>query len=289
MDEISLSLERGETVTLLGPNGAGKSTALKLLSGEITPQHGSVRVFGESHSANVRRRIGLVLQEPSTDDLMSLAETLELHGRLFGLRGRELRRRCGELLDSLGLAERANDRCETLSGGLRRRLDLARALLHEPSLLLLDEPTLALDPESSAAIWRTLGERTEAGAAIVVCSNDTSEAEAHSDRVIIIDEGRIAAQGTPAQLTADLRSDALELEWPSPDDAHLAEISSWNDVGQLLYSAPTLHLTVDSAADFVPRLFQRHGERIRGIRIHESSLRDAWFQIVGHPLNGGDS
>ncbi len=289
VDDISLSLEHGEIVTLLGPNGAGKSTALKLLSGEIQPQQGSVRIFGAPHGADVRRWIGLVLQEPSTDDLMSLDETLQLHGRLFGLRGRELRRRCGDLLESLGLSERASDRCETLSGGLRRRLDLARALLHEPSLLLLDEPTLALDPDSSAAIWRTLGERAEAGAAVVVCSNDTSEAESNSDRVIIIDQGRIAAEGTPAQLTAGLRSDALELDWPDPDATHLAEIESWSDVGQLLQAPPILHLTVDSAADFVPRLFQRHGERIRGIRIHESSLRDAWFQIVGHPLNDGES
>lgn len=289
VDQINVRIAPGETVTLLGPNGAGKSTILKLLSGEISPETGSVRIFGTAHSADARRRIGLVLQEPSTDDLMSLDETLQLHGRLFGLRGRELRRRCGELLESLGLDDRANDRCETLSGGLRRRLDLARALLHEPSLLLLDEPTLALDPESSAAIWATLDQRAAGGAAIVVCSNDTSEAEAHSDRVIIIDQGRIAAEGTPSQLTADLRSDALELDWPDPDDAHLGEIAGWDDVGRLLYAPPILHLTVDSAADFVPRLFQRHGERIRGIRIHESSLRDAWFQIVGHPLNGGDS
>lgn len=288
VEAINLRIERGETVTLLGPNGAGKSTVLKLLSGEISPEAGSVRIFGASHSADIRRRIGLVLQEPSTDDLMSLDETLQLHGRLFGLRGRELRRRCGELLGSLGLEDRAGDRCETLSGGLRRRLDLARALLHEPEILLLDEPTLALDPESSAAIWDTLGQRAQEGVAIVVCSNDTTEAEAHSDRVIVIDQGRIAAEGSPAQLTANLRSDALELEWPDPARAELDEIEGWDDVGQLLHAPPILHLTVDSAADFVPRLFQRHGERIRGIRIHESSLRDAWFQIVGHPLNGGD-
>ena len=269
---------------LLGPNGAGKSTVLKLLSGEIAPQNGRVRIFGGSHGRDVRRRIGLVLQEPSTDDLMSLEETLLLHGRLFGLRGGALHRRCAELLDSLEIGDRARDRCETLSGGLRRRLDIARALLHEPDLLLLDEPTLALDPESGAAIWSTLHDRAAHGAAIVVCSNDTSESESHADRVVIISGGRIAAEGMPSELTAGLRRDALELDWPDASVEDIAALESWGEIGSVLRSDDGLHLTVDSAVDVVPRIFQSYGPQIGGIRIRESSLRDAWFQIVGRPL-----
>ena len=284
--EIDLSVARGEIVTLLGPNGAGKSTILKMLSGEITPQQGLVSIFGAPHGRDARRRIGLVLQEPSTDDLMTLRETLRLHGQLFGLRGARLNQRCAALLDSLGLGDRAEDRCETLSGGLRRRLDLARALLHEPDLLLLDEPTLALDPDSSRAIWDTLRERRSEGAAVVVCSNDTVEAEANADRVVIVSDGRIVAEDTPSNLTAGLLHDALELDWPDAETEVVAELECWSGVGAVLRSDDQLFLSVENSAEIVPRLFQTYGAQISGIRIRESSLRDAWFQIVGRPLTG---
>ena len=225
-----------------------------------------------------------MLQEASTDDLMTLEETLQLHGRLFGLRGSVLHRRCNELLDSLGLGERSGDRCETLSGGLRRRLDLARALLHEPELLLLDEPTLALDPDSSAAIWDTLSEKVSAGAAVVVCSNDTMEAEAHADRVVIVSEGRVVAEDTPANLTSGLLHDALELEWPSATSDDIGELEQWPGVGDVLWTEDQIVLTVEDSSEIVPQLFQRYNARITGVRIRESSLRDAWFQIVGRPL-----
>ena len=271
-------------IGLLGPNGAGKSTILKMLSGEIEPQQGSVTIFDQPHGREARRRIGLVLQEPSTDDLMTLQETLHLHGRLFGLRGRTLQDRCDELLDSLGLGERAADRCETLSGGLRRRLDLARALLHQPDLLLLDEPTLALDPDSSAAIWDTLSTRVSAGAAVVVCSNDTAEAEAYANRVVIVDEGQVVAEDSPASLTSGLLHDALELDWPSATGNDVAELERWPGVGTVLWTEDQIVLTVEEFSEIVPHLFQRYGSQIDGIRIRESSLRDAWFQIVGRPL-----
>ncbi|MXX32296.1 MAG: ABC transporter ATP-binding protein [Chloroflexi bacterium] len=285
VSDIDLQVRRGETVTLLGPNGAGKSTILKMLSGEIAPQRGGVAIFGSPHGAAARRQIGLVLQEPSTDDLMTVQETLLLHGRLFGLPRVELSRRCDDILSALDIADRAGDRCETLSGGLRRRLDIARALLHDPELLLLDEPTLALDPESSAAIWYSLQRRAAAGVAIVVCSNDTAEAEANADRVVIISDGRVLADDTPQHLTSALKHDALELDWPSPSDHELSTLASWDGVGAIASHDGALHLTVDSSAEIVPLLFQHFGSRISGIRIRESSLRDAWFQIVGLPLD----
>jgi len=281
---VDLTINSGEVVTLLGPNGAGKSTILKMLSGEIAPQQGSVTIFDRPHGREARRRIGLVLQEPSTDDLMTLQETLQLHARLFGLRGSTLHHRCDELLDSLGLGDRAGDRCETLSGGLRRRLDIARALLHDPELLLLDEPTLALDPDSSAAIWDTLSEKVSAGAAVVVCSNDTAEAEAHADRVVIVSDGRVAAEDSPSNLTAGLLHDALELDWTSATGDDIAALERWPGVGTVLWTEDQLVLSVENSSEIVPQMFQRFGSRIEGIRIRESNLRDAWFQIVGRPL-----
>lgn len=286
---MNLTVQRGEILTLFGPNGAGKSTILKLLAGSHLPQQGEAQVLGAAHSAETRRRIGVVLQEPSTDDLMSLRETLELHGRLFGIRGVELSRRCDELLDQLGLAERRDDRCESLSGGLRRRLDIARALMHQPELLLLDEPTLALDPASSDAIWKAIHERVEQGVSVVVCSNDTEEAERWTDRVIFVDEGQIIAEGTPDELRAGLRSDALELDWPSVTDSELAELaqrSQWPEIGQAMRTGDGVLLTVDGSAELAPRLLQRFGGAIRGLQIRESSLRDAWLQLIGTPLEG---
>lgn len=285
--DVDLHVRHREIVTLLGPNGAGKSTILKMLSGEVAPQQGQVTIFGDQHGPNARRRIGLVLQEPSTDDLMTLQETLQLHGRLFGLRGSQLERRCRHLLDSLNIGDRANDRCETLSGGLRRRLDIARALLHDPDLLLLDEPTLALDPDSSMAIWQTLHARASDGAAVVVCSNDTVEAEHNADRVVFVDDGHVVAEDTPSSLTSGLKNDALELDWPELSEADLDDLKRWNGVDDLLRTDQGLHLTVDNSAEIVPRLFQTYGSQVTGIRIRESSLRDAWFRIVGHPIENG--
>ncbi|MYE07119.1 MAG: ABC transporter ATP-binding protein [Chloroflexi bacterium] len=282
--DIDLSVRRSEVVTLLGPNGAGKSTILKMLSGEIAPQQGTISIFGEPHGRDARRRIGLVLQEASTDDLMTVQETLQLHGQLFGLRRSELRRRCDELLDALGLGDRTGDRCETLSGGLRRRLDIARALLHEPDLLLLDEPTLALDPDSSEAIWAALLDRVAAGVALVVCSNDTIEAETYAHRVVIVNDGRVVAQDTPRNLTSGLLPDALELDWPSAIRDDIAELEGWPGVGTVLSTDDQLVLSVENSSEIVPQLFQRYGTQITGFRIRESSLREAWFQIVGRPL-----
>ncbi len=284
--QIELDVEPGRWITLLGPNGAGKSTILRLIAGQLEAQQGELRVFGEPPGAGARRRIGVVFQEPTTDDLMTLRETLDLHARLFGLARAERAERIAELLDELELAERADDACATLSGGLRRRLDLARALLHRPALLLLDEPTLALDPSSAKAIWERLRGLRDAGCAVLVGSNDTAEAEANSDEVVFIDDGRIVARGAPSELTAALRSDSVELDWPGCGAAQLAELERLEGVGALRSAPPIVHLTVDHAASFAPTLFQRWGGEIRGIRIRESSLRDAWFQIVGRPLDG---
>lgn len=285
--EIDLAVETGTWLTLLGPNGAGKSTMLRLIAGEISASSGAVAVFGAPPSTETRRRIGVVFQEPTTDDLMTVRETLDLHARLFGLSRAERTARIAELLAELDIADRANDSCGELSGGLRRRLDLARALLHRPELILLDEPTLALDPGSAEAIRARLGRLRNDGCAIIIGSNDTAEAEAHSDQVVFIDNGSVVAQGAPAELTASLRSDAVELDWPGCRPDQLAELAALEGVGDARRATPMLHLTVDHAASFVPGLFQRWGSEIRGIRIRESSLRDAWFQIVGRPLDDG--
>src|SRR3990170_4092825 len=187
---------------------------------------------------------------------MTARETLWLHGRLYGLGGRALHERIAALLESAGLAERARSPVSTLSGGMKRRLELARVLLPSPELILLDEPTTGLDPDAEAALWARLLEANRAGATVVLATNKVNEAEKHCDRVAFIHRGRLAAEGSPAELKAGLKRDAVWVEWPDFTPALAEEIGAWEGVGRLTWAHPTLHATVDAASAFVPRLFQ---------------------------------
>jgi ABC-2 type transport system ATP-binding protein len=283
--QISLTLAGGSVLALLGPNGSGKSTILDLVAGFLEPQHGDVLMLGQRISPSLRRRIGVLFQASSLDPLMTVGETLWLHGRLFGMPTARLRRRIDELLTLTDLQERRDDETETLSGGLKRRLELARCVLHEPDLLLLDEPSLGLDPDAKAALWSMLNAINATGAALLLATNDVAEAERYGQHVAFIERGRVIAQGTPDQLKHDLRRDSVRVEWPAapPNIAQLIE--GWDGVGRVTGQPSDLHITVDAASTFVPALFQSAHGAILGIRIHESTLEDAYFQCVGRPLH----
>jgi ABC-type multidrug transport system ATPase subunit len=287
LDGLTLEVPSGAVFGLLGPNGSGKSTLLSLLAGLRQPAAGDVRVLGRPPSAPLRARIGLLFQETSLDPLMTPRETLWLHGRLFGLGGRALRDGIDQRLEGVGLSDRANAPISTLSGGMKRRLELARVLLPRPELILLDEPTTGLDPDAEVALWTHLRRANEDGTTIVLATNKVHEADEHCHRVAFLHHGRLAAQGTPAELRAGLRRDAVWVEWPEFPSALADEIAAWEGVGRLTWVRPTLHATVDAASAFVPRLFQAAGDGIRAVRIRESTLEDAYFYIVGASLSGG--
>ena len=289
LDGLTLEVPSGAVFGLLGPNGSGKSTLLSLLAGLRQPSAGELRVLGQPPSTALRARIGLLFQETSLDPLMTPGETLWLHGRLYGLGGRALHERITALLESAGLAERARSPVSTLSGGMKRRLELARVLLPSPELILLDEPTTGLDPDAEAALWARLLEANRAGATIVLATNKVNEAEKHCGRVAFIHRGRLAAEGAPAELKAGLKRDAVWVEWPGFTEALAGEIGAWEGVGRLTWAHPTLHATVDAASAFVPRLFQAAGDGIRAVRIRESTLEDAYFDIVGASLADGEA
>ena len=286
LDGLTLSVPSGSLFGLLGPNGSGKSTLLSLLAGLRTPAAGALRVLGESPSPALRARIGLLFQETSLDPLMTARETLWLHGRLYAVGSRGLRQRIEETLATVGLAERARDRVGTLSGGMKRRLELARALLPSPDLLLLDEPTTGLDPDSEQALWSHLLQINGTGVTIILATNKVGEADRQCDTVAFIHQGRLVAQGSPAELKAGLKRDAVWLEGTF-SDALVAQIAAWPDVGKLTWASPLLHATVDSAAGFVPRLFQAAGDSIVSVRLRESTLEDAYFDIVGAAVAEG--
>ena len=289
LDGLTLEVPAGSVFGLLGPNGSGKSTLLSLLAGLRAPASGEVRVLGEAPSAALRARTGILFQETCLDPLMTARETLWLSGRLFGLGGGNLRRRIDSLLAAVGLSDRVNALTSTLSGGMKRRLELARVLLPSPELVLLDEPTTGLDPDAEAALWERLLAANRDGATIVLATNRVGEADARCDRVAFLHRGRLVAQGTPSELKAGLRRDAVWVEWPGLTQRAADEIAGWEDVGALTWSAPTLHATVDAASAFVPRLFTLAGDGIRSVRVRESTLEDAYFDIVGAALTGDEA
>ncbi len=287
VDGIDLNVTAGSIQALLGPNGSGKSTILSIVGGFRDPQHGDVSVLGATVTPELRRRIGILFQESALDELMSVRETLWLHGRLFGLGGRDLKLRITELLELIGIADRAGESVETLSGGMKRRLELARAVLHRPELVLLDEPTLGLDPNSKARLWEMLLDINAAGATILVATNDVAEAERYATQVAFLERGQIIAQGTPNDLKRDLRRDSVRVDWPQAPTDLEHTLADWDGVGRVTTTPTVVHATVDNASLFVPDLFKIANGAIQGIRIHESTLEDAYFQLVGGSLNGG--
>ncbi|MGH7950221.1 MAG: ATP-binding cassette domain-containing protein [Candidatus Binataceae bacterium] len=215
LNGVSFSIARGEMFGFLGPNGSGKTTLFRVLSTLLPVQGGVARVLGRDLSREtreVRRRVGVVFQYPSVDLKLTVRENLVHHGHLYGIAGAELRERAAAMLELVGLSARASEMVETLSGGLRRRVELAKALLHQPELLLLDEPTTGLDPSARREFLNHLDElRRRDGTTVVMTTHHTDEAE-RCERVAILDEGRLVACAPPQELKAGLGGDVLVLK-----------------------------------------------------------------------------
>ncbi|MEM1041508.1 MAG: ABC transporter ATP-binding protein [Bacteroidota bacterium] len=220
LDGLSFEVQPGELFGLLGPNGSGKTTLFRIVTTLMPPSGGSATVDGYGTTEDptaVRRRLGVVFQQPALDAELTVRENLRFHGVLVGLGGAALDDRIAALLGHFGLSDRTDDRVKTLSGGLARRADLARGLLHRPPLLLLDEPTTGLDPTARRELWAALGRlRRDEGTTVVVATHLMDEAE-RCDRVAILDRGRLVALGAPGALAADLGDETLWLESDRPE------------------------------------------------------------------------
>ncbi len=203
LDGVDLNVRAGEIVALLGPNGSGKTTLFRILATLLTPQAGELRVFGHDLSGSpgeVRKHLGVVFQHPALDPMLTVEETLRHHGRLYGLRGADLTRRCRDALASLEVADRARDRVAALSGGLRRRVEIAKVLTHDPRLLLLDEPSAGLDPRARGGLFTILQDvRDRLGTTVLMTTHFMEEAD-RCDRVAIMDAGRVVAFDEPGLL-----------------------------------------------------------------------------------------
>jgi ABC-2 type transport system ATP-binding protein len=222
LDGLDLTVERGGVYGLLGPNGAGKTTLIRVLTTLLPADAGSARVAGvdvRQHPEQVRARIGLAGQYAAVDDHLTGRENVELVGRLYGLPRRQARRRAGELLERIGLAEAADRQVRTYSGGMRRRLDLAACLVGRPQVLFLDEPTAGLDPASRRDLWALIGDLVEGGTTVLLTTQYLEEADQLADRIAVIDHGRLVSEGSPDQLKDRVGGAVLELTVPDDDRA----------------------------------------------------------------------
>src|SRR5687768_9788013 len=214
LDGVSFDVHRGEIFALLGPNGGGKTTLFKILSTALLPSGGSARIFDldvREKADDVRRRIGVVFQSPSLDKKLTVLENLRYHGQFYGLRGSALTSRVNEMMERLAIADRAGNLVETLSGGLARRVELAKGLLHRPELLILDEPSVGLDPGARHDLWLYLQKlRDDEGVTILVTTHLVDEGD-RSHRVLILNQGKVVALDTPAALKDQIGGDVIAI------------------------------------------------------------------------------
>src|ERR671923_281809 len=203
VDGIDFDVQRGEAFGFLGPNGAGKTSTMRMIGCVSPPTDGTLRILGLdplTHGAEIRARLGVVPQQDTLDFELTVRENVIIYGRYFGLPRAELRRRADELLEFVQLSDRANDRVEPLSGGMKRRLTIARSLVNEPNVLLLDEPTTGLDPQARHVVWDRLYRLKRQGVTLILTTHYMDEAEQLCDRLVVMDRGKIVAEGSPRDL-----------------------------------------------------------------------------------------
>jgi ABC-2 type transport system ATP-binding protein len=290
---IDLGVARGEVFGFLGPNGAGKTTTVRMLCTLLPPTSGSATVAGVdvvAQPAEVRRRIGVALQEIGLDPIQTGRELLELQCGLYGITGARGRARADELLVLVGLSDAADRRTKTYSGGMKRRLDLASALVHSPDVLFLDEPTTGLDPASRRTVWEELGRINAAGTTVFLTTQYLEEADQLCDRVAIIDAGAIVAEGTPQHLKAQMGHDVVTLSLGGADTAATeAVVGGLPGLERVVADADGLALYLrdgaGSIAEIVRRL-DREGIRVDSISVARPTLDDVFLQATGRRLEG---
>ncbi len=294
LDRVSFLVEKGDLIGILGPNGSGKTTLFRLLSTLYAAPLGMITLADCSYptqAAAARRRMGVVFQSPSLDKKLTVAENLVHQGHLYGLRGSALRGRVGELLHLFGLEERSRDLVETLSGGQQRRVEVAKALLHEPELLLLDEPSTGIDPAARREFWRHLfALKEQKGLTILVTTHLLDEAE-RCDRLLILDRGKRVAWDTPGQLRALIPGSVLSIR--SPKLAEIEEELKRLWPGSIVRRAdgalriePRAEESTGEAMRDAADLLQRFGGDVTALTVSQPSLEDVFLHLTGHQFDG---
>lgn len=289
--DVSLEVKPGEIFALLGPNGGGKSTLFRLLATLIPLQQGNIEIlsFSARTSADeIRRRVGIVFQSPSVDPKLRVWENIRHQGWLYGLSGRQLKLRGHEVLAQLGLVDRQRDSVETLSGGLRRRLELAKGMLHRPSLLLMDEPSTGLDPAARFDFWMCLRDLcAEHGVTVLLTTHLLEEAE-RADRVAILSAGEVVASGPPDELRQELGGETIVITAAENQAGSLAaQIQDRMRVSARVVE-DQIHLAATSASEVVPKLLAEFGSAITELRLGKPTLEDVFIAKTGHRFWSGE-
>ena len=283
LQNVSFTVPRGEIFGLLGPNGGGKTTLFRILSTLLVPTAGTACIFGldvVKESTEVRKRIGVVFQAPSLDKKLTVTENLRHQGHLYGMRGPGLAQRGQEMLNRVGLSDRAEDLVETLSGGMQRRVEVAKGFLHRPDLLLLDEPSTGLDPGARRDLWeylRTLREKE--GVTILVTTHLMEEAE-RCDRLGILNEGKLVALDSPDALKAKIGGDVIIISTREPEKLRQAIESKFG--GNPLVLDGTVRIERGRGHEFIPTVVEAFPGQIDAVSVGKPTLEDVFIHQTGH-------
>jgi lipooligosaccharide transport system ATP-binding protein len=286
VDAIDFDLHRGEAFGFLGPNGAGKTSTMRMIGCVSPVTDGTLRVFGldpMKDGVNIRSRLGVVPQLDTLDLELTVRENILIYGRYFGISRTELRRRADELLDFVQLAERANDRVEPLSGGMKRRLTIARSLVNDPEVMLLDEPTTGLDPQARHVVWDRLYRLKQSGVTLLLTTHYMDEAEQLCDRLVVMDKGKIVAEGSPLELIDRYSTrEIVELRFGDdrPDD-----LGYWTD-GKVerIESLPDRVLLYTDEGDAAAHTLHERGLVPESVLVRRSTLEDVFLHLTGRSL-----
>lgn len=284
VDQISFSVKEGSCFGLLGPNGAGKSTTMKILTGIIDANAGNVSIFGRDATKEreqIRMQVGYVPQEITLYEKLSARDNLQFFGEMYGLRGKELSQRITDVLTEVGLLDRAKDAVSTFSGGMKRRINIAAALLHKPKLLILDEPTVGIDPQSRNHIFEMIRRLTNEGVTIIYSTHYMEEVEALCDEIAIIDGGKVIVQGTLEALLDQYAQSAIYFESDSMEPPQLVTSSSVIQEGKG-YLIETDRL-LETMAEITEKV-KIHGNNVKALEITRPTLEKVFLSLTGTSL-----
>jgi ABC-2 type transport system ATP-binding protein len=297
LDGLSFNVAPGSVFALLGPNGAGKSTAVKILTTLTKPDGGRARVGGLDVVENpdaVRRTIGVVAQGSGVDVQATGRENLRLQGQIHGIRGRAIEEHAQELLDRFGLADAADRIARGYSGGMQRRLDIAMALVHDPAVLFLDEPTTGLDPEVRADMWSEISRLSaDRGKSVLLTTHYLEEADQLAGQIAIVDRGKVVAKGTPDELKRELRGDAIHVDLEREYNGEVrGAIGGLVGVRDVVVDGRTLRARADDGGRAVPAVLQAleaAGVAVSSVRVARPSLDDVYLKYTGRTFDAADA